>query len=111
MAEIDTSHHLPGLRMFAYSIGHVLNDLCASMWFSYLLVFFHYVLEFSNTDAGFIMLLGQIADAISTPLIGLESDRTNGFFGYTKRKSWHLIGSVYRITFSFILVFIIPRIH
>ncbi len=95
MADTDTpEYHLPYRRILSYSVGHVLNDLCASMWFNYLLLFFHYVLEFSNTDAGFLMLLGQVTDAICTPLIGLESDRSDGFWFYTKRKSWHLIGSV-----------------
>ena len=28
---------------FSYGVGHVLNDLTASMWFSYLLVFLHQV--------------------------------------------------------------------
>ena len=28
-------------QKFGYGTGHVLNDLCASMWFSYLLIFFH----------------------------------------------------------------------
>lgn len=35
-----------------YSVGHVLNDLSAAMWFSYLIVFFHYVLNFSGSLAG-----------------------------------------------------------
>ncbi len=26
-----------------YGVGHVLNDLCASMWFTYLLLFYHKV--------------------------------------------------------------------
>ncbi len=38
------------------------------------------------------MLLGQVVDAVATPLVGLESDRTNGFCGYSKRKSWHVVG-------------------
>lgn len=42
--------------------------------------------------AGVLLLVGQVADAISTPLIGYESDRTPGFGNYGKRKTWHLIG-------------------
>ncbi len=30
-------------QRFCYGVGHVLNDLAASMWFSYLLVFLHNV--------------------------------------------------------------------
>jgi hypothetical protein len=36
-----------------YGVGHVLNDLCASMWFTYLLLFYHKVqlpLEDTGTD-------------------------------------------------------------
>lgn len=57
-------------QRISYAVGHVLNDICASMWFTYLLVFFHLVLQFDSTRAGAIMLIGQIADAISTPFVG-----------------------------------------
>ena len=30
-------------RKLGYGLGHVANDLCASMWFTYLLLFFHQV--------------------------------------------------------------------
>ena len=92
-----SDHHLPGLpwlQKLSYGVGHVLNDLCASMWFSYLLLYFQSVNLFSKLSAGFILLLGQLADAIATPLIGYESDRINGCFGYGKRKSWHVLGEL-----------------
>lgn len=86
---------------FAYSVGHVLNDLTASMWFSYLLVFYHRVVNFSNPSAGYLLLIGQIADAICTTFVGFESDRTRrGLFNYGRRKSWHLVG-VISVLFSF----------
>lgn len=56
----------------AFSVGHVLNDLCASMWFTYLLVFFHLVLQFDNSLSGIILLIGQFADGIATPFVGLQ---------------------------------------
>ena len=43
---------LPIVQKLSYGVGHVLNDLCASMWFSYLLVFYHYVIKFNNEMAG-----------------------------------------------------------
>ncbi|CAM4879980.1 unnamed protein product [Rotaria socialis] len=80
---------------FAYSVGHVLNDLTASMWFSYLLVYYHRIVNFSNASAGYLLLIGQIADAISTTFVGFESDRTRtGLFHYGRRKSWHIIGVI-----------------
>lgn len=89
-------HVLPLGRRLAYSVGHVLNDLCASMWFSYLLIYQHSVLKFSNKIAGGLLLLGQVADALSTPFVGLESDRQDNFWlcRYGRRKTWHLVGSI-----------------
>ena len=48
----DTERSLPARRRLSYAVGHFLNDLCASMWFTYLLVFYHSVLGFQNTYAG-----------------------------------------------------------
>lgn len=53
---------VPYRLQFAYGVGHVLNDVCASMWFTYLLVFFHLVLQFSNWQAGFVLLVGQVSN-------------------------------------------------
>ncbi|KAJ8962932.1 hypothetical protein NQ314_005649 [Rhamnusium bicolor] len=87
---------VPLKLQLAYGIGHVLNDVCASMWFTYLLVFFHLVLEFSNWQTGFMLLIGQVADAIATPFVGYHSDQSDNFWfcGYGKRKIWHLFGTV-----------------
>lgn len=106
--EGSTSNHLPHLKLherLAYSVGHFYNDLCASMWFSYLLLYLHYILKFRNTLAGYLLLLGQVVDAVATPLLGLESDRVSGFFRYGKRKSWHLIGTIL-VTVSFPFLFL-----
>ena len=88
----DVHHQLSHVQRFSYGVGHVLNDLCASVWFSYLLIYFHDVIQFDNVLAGYTMLAGQIADAIATPFIGYEVDRTNGCCKYGKRKSWHIVG-------------------
>lgn len=37
---------LPWYKRLAYGVGHVQNDLCASMWFTYLIVFLTKVLKF-----------------------------------------------------------------
>ncbi|CAF0881290.1 unnamed protein product [Rotaria sordida] len=80
---------------FAYSVGHVLNDLTASMWFSYLLVFYHRIVNFTNASAGYLLLIGQVADALATTFVGFESDRARkGLFGYGRRKTWHFIGVI-----------------
>ncbi|XP_063394987.1 major facilitator superfamily domain-containing protein 12-like [Cydia fagiglandana] len=89
--DISTSLRL----QIGYGIGHVLNDVCASLWFTYFLVFFHLVLEFSPSQAGKLMLIGQVVDAVSTPFVGYCSDRTDNTVSirYGRRKLWHLFGT------------------
>ncbi|XP_034246920.1 major facilitator superfamily domain-containing protein 12-like [Thrips palmi] len=84
------------LQRLGYSVGHVQNDVCASMWFTYLLVFFQMVLGWPAHVAGIVMLIGQIADALSTPFVGLQADRRDKFWlcRYGRRKTWHLIGTI-----------------
>ena len=89
---------MPKLQKFFYGIGHMYNDLCAAMWFSFLLVYFQYVNHFPDNMAGYVLLLGQVVDAIATPIIGYESDFINGCCRYTKRKSWHLLGKFLHVT-------------
>lgn len=88
---------LPFKLRLAYGIGHVLNDICASMWFTYLLVFFNLVLQFDSSLAGVVLLVGQVADAVATPFIGIQSDRDDDFWlcKYGRRKTWHLLGKSY----------------
>ncbi|XP_031730805.1 major facilitator superfamily domain-containing protein 12-like, partial [Anarrhichthys ocellatus] len=100
----DTERSLPALKRLSYAVGHFLNDLCASMWFTYLLVFYHSVLGFENTYAGVLLLVGQVADGICTPLIGYESDLTPGCGNYGKRKTWHLVGTL-SVMLSFAFIF------
>ncbi|XP_076305410.1 major facilitator superfamily domain-containing protein 12-like isoform X2 [Tachypleus tridentatus] len=89
-------HHLSLRTKLAFSVGHVFNDLCASMWFSYLLTFLELVLRFESRMTGALLLLGQAADAIATPFIGIQSDKQYNFLlcRYGRRKIWHLIGTV-----------------
>lgn len=102
MAELTLS------KKIGYGLGHVLNDLCASMWFTYLLLFFHQVLYFNNNYSGVILLVGQVADGISTTLVGGLCDRPDNFWlcrRYGQKKSWHLIGTVcVLVSFPFIFL-------
>ncbi|XP_076018435.1 major facilitator superfamily domain-containing protein 12-like [Genypterus blacodes] len=100
----DTQRTLTPWRRLSYALGHFLNDLCASMWFTYLLVYYHSVLGFENNYAGGLLLVGQIADGVCTPFIGFESDRTPGIGNYGKRKTWHLVGTL-SVVLSFAFVF------
>jgi Na+/melibiose symporter-like transporter len=79
-------------QKLAFGLGHIFNDLCAAMWFSLLLIYFQYIVHFPDSIAGYLLLLGQAVDAVSTPLIGYESDRIQGSRCLGKRKTWHLFG-------------------
>ncbi|TMS36203.1 hypothetical protein L596_003430 [Steinernema carpocapsae] len=96
-----------GVQMIGYGIGHFYNDLCASMWFTYLMIYMEKVLKLHSSNAGFLMLIGQVTDAIATPLVGLLSDHStlpHCIDRFGRRLSWHFLGTVL-VTFSFPFVF------
>lgn len=67
------------------------------MWFTYLMIFLEKVLRMHSFRAGLLMLIGQVTDAISTPLVGLLSDASHlpGFMQrFGRRKAWHIIGTL-----------------
>uniref|UniRef100_A0A8D8WMV6 Major facilitator superfamily domain-containing protein 12 n=1 Tax=Cacopsylla melanoneura TaxID=428564 RepID=A0A8D8WMV6_9HEMI len=90
----------------AYSQGHVYNDLCASMWFTYLMPYLQKCVGLVPEYAGLLMLIGQVADAIATPIIGLFSDRgsTAWYCSLGRRKTWHILGTLL-VTLSFPFIF------
>lgn len=95
--ELQTSSNTLKLSVktiISYSLGHIHNDLCASMWFTYLLYFLTQNIGFSGVKASNLLLIGQVTDGLATPIVGIVSDKFKGFFGYSKRKSWHLLGTI-----------------
>ncbi|XP_050681348.1 major facilitator superfamily domain-containing protein 12-like isoform X2 [Leptidea sinapis] len=82
-----------------FGLGHVYNDLCAAMWFSYMMLFFQAVLEMRAVVAGGMLLLGQVVDALATPIVGVLADK------YSTKKIWHLTGSAL-VTCTFPLLFV-----
>ncbi|CEG45370.1 Predicted sugar transporter [Plasmopara halstedii] len=100
------------MRYLAYGVGHVLNDMCASTWFSYLLVFLLHAVGMSPVDSAIVMFCGQIADGLATPLVGVFSDKSSGlpWLGLGRRKLWLAIGSVLVILcFFFVFGACVPR--
>ncbi|CAI6002194.1 unnamed protein product [Closterium sp. NIES-64] len=98
---------LPRWQVVAYGTGHMLNDITAACWFTYLLIYLsdiglspQYVPSPSSlsTQAGVVMLSGQFADAAATLVAGELIDR----FGHYKL--WHFGGSVCTVV-SFSSVF------
>uniref|UniRef100_K3W7M1 Major facilitator superfamily (MFS) profile domain-containing protein n=1 Tax=Globisporangium ultimum (strain ATCC 200006 / CBS 805.95 / DAOM BR144) TaxID=431595 RepID=K3W7M1_GLOUD len=99
-------------KFVAYGVGHVLNDMCASTWFSYLLVFLRQVASMSPVDSAIVMFAGQIADGVATPLVGVLSDFSNGIpsIGFGRRKTWLAGGSLMVIVcFFFVFAECAPR--
>ena len=88
-----------------YSVIHVKCEVFWKTWLSYLLVYFHQILELDSSTAGYLLLAGQITDGLATPIVGIESDRF-GIFGrfYGRRKSWHGFGSIC-VILSFVFIF------
>ncbi|XP_063980764.1 major facilitator superfamily domain-containing protein 12-like [Diachasmimorpha longicaudata] len=82
----------------AYSLGHIFNDLAAAMWFSYTLIYLQRIALLEPITAGALLLLGQLVDALMTPVFGVLVDR------YSKKKTWHIIGSVL-VALSFPVIF------
>ncbi|XP_057981881.1 uncharacterized protein LOC131167094 isoform X2 [Malania oleifera] len=80
-----------------YGVGHMLNDITSSCWFTYLLVFLTDI-GLSPSDAATVMLSGQIADGFATIFAGELIDRFGHF------KIWHGAGSVL-VAVSFSSVF------
>lgn len=102
---IKKPHKLPLIQRISFSVGHVLNDLCSAVWFTYLLVYMQNVRNFSPKYAGFALLIGQVVDGVATPFVGLESDRNSDSMNkYGKRKCWHLFGTIC-VLLSFPLIF------
>ncbi|CCD67463.1 Major facilitator superfamily domain-containing protein 12 [Caenorhabditis elegans] len=104
---IRPDHDISFTKKIAFGIGHFYNDLCASMWFTYFMIYMEKVLKFQSSRAGMLMLIGQVTDAISTPLVGIFSDSNilpACFDKIGRRMSWHLIGTVL-VSLSFPMIF------
>ena len=74
---------------YGYGTGHIMNDMCASLWFTYLLLYYEKVINLGAVYAGIILLVGQIADGIATIIVGILSDRETNLkvcLNYGKRK-------------------------
>ena len=79
------------------AVGNIFNDLYRQLLFSFELLFFMKVEELSAAEAGLMLLVGQVADALSCPITGYLGDRVNVPFFSKKiggRKSWHLVATV-----------------
>jgi len=82
-------------HIYAYGIGHVLNDIVSACWFNFLSYYLIEVRCIDSGSAGIILLVAQITDAVSTPIVGILSDKTDTRWG--KRTPWYIIGTIFNV--------------
>uniref|UniRef100_A0A2M3ZBW6 Putative sugar transporter n=1 Tax=Anopheles braziliensis TaxID=58242 RepID=A0A2M3ZBW6_9DIPT len=85
--QLDKRSTLRMCEKIGYGLGHVYNDLCAGVWFSYTLLFMQGALGMPAAEAGAMVMLGQVGDAIATPIVGMLTDR------YGTKRQWHIFGT------------------
>ncbi|KAK9497867.1 hypothetical protein O3M35_003777 [Rhynocoris fuscipes] len=85
-----------------YGLGHIHNDICAALWFSYGLIYFQIATDSNAILSGSLILLGQIVDAAATPLAGYVIDLTSN------KLLWHMIGSLATVI-SFPIIFTVCK--
>uniref|UniRef100_A0AC34FCI7 Major facilitator superfamily domain-containing protein 12 n=1 Tax=Panagrolaimus sp. ES5 TaxID=591445 RepID=A0AC34FCI7_9BILA len=103
----DNDGEISKKAIFGYSLGHIFNDMCSSMWFTYLMIYLEKVIKMRSWRAGLLMLIGQVTDGIATPVIGLISDSSilpQSIVKFGQRIPWHFVGFI-MVTFSFPFVF------
>lgn len=86
---------LPLHQLIFFSVGNVMNDLCNTIFTSYLLIFQTRVLDLPNNIVGLLWLIPAAIDSVLALLIGYASDNAHipyisRFYG--RRKTWHLLG-------------------
>ena len=94
-------------ELLSFALGTVLMDLTSTCWFTYLLIYLEDTLNFDPINAGIVLLVGQVADAIATPLVGYWSDMSSSvtlFSGrwqwlFDRRTKWHFIGACIVVVF------------
>ena len=78
------------------AVGHVFIDLYTQLLYSFQILFFMKVLELSASQAGLIVLIGELSDAAMSLISGYLGDNVNVPFLSNKigrRKSWHLLAT------------------
>jgi GPH family glycoside/pentoside/hexuronide:cation symporter len=89
----------------SYGIGTIGTSATGSLLAFLFLYFLTDVAGISAALAGSILMIGQISDAVSDPIIGLLSDRTRSNWG--RRYPWIIAGAV-PFGLSFLFMWLIP---
>lgn len=83
---------LTRIQVWAYGVGHFINDLVAACWFNFLFYYLKRVVDTPASNAA--LLVGQICDGIATLIVGYISDKHNTRWGtYFLKKVKELLGT------------------
>jgi glycoside/pentoside/hexuronide:cation symporter, GPH family len=89
----------------AYGAGDLGPAITANVLSVFLLIFFTNVAGLKPGLAGSILMIGKIWDALSDPIIGVMSDRTQSRWG--RRHPWMIFGAI-PFGITFVLQWIVP---
>ena len=76
----------------AYSVGHFCNDMTGAMWFFYFTLYLKTVVELPDEVIAIAFQFGQLCDGLSTPIMGILSDKFTTRWG--SRTPWYVGGTV-----------------
>ncbi|MGF1537355.1 MAG: MFS transporter [Elainellaceae cyanobacterium] len=105
---ISTDQSTPPLSIWTkltYGAGGIGSSATGSMLVFFFLFFLTDVAGLPAALAGSVLMLGQVSDAVSDPIIGLLSDRTQSRWG--RRYPWIVLGAL-PFGLSFALLWLIP---
>ena len=71
----NESKTLSDKLIWAFSVGHMPNDLIASIWFNYYAFYLTNIIKIGFFYAGMAIFLGQLADVFGTIIAGRLSDK------------------------------------
>ena len=86
----NETRRLTWYKKLSFTSGHFMNVVGSSIWFPYSVIFFQKVIGLPPSDTGTVILVAQVAGAVSLPFIGMWSDQT--VLRYGRRKIFHLAG-------------------
>lgn len=84
----DETSTLSPWSKYGFAVGHIYNDMCACLWFSYCLLFLQEILQLGRIEAGGLILFGQVVDACATPIVGYLLDK------FATKQKWHIFGKL-----------------
>lgn len=92
---------VPLYKKVAFGAGVVLPSMALAMWYAYAVAFLEKVLGLPARSTGTVVLIAQVAGAISAPMIGVWSDQSNCKCG--RRRIVHLLSAVAIVSSFFFL--------